>query len=78
MTDELRQSAYELYTKPILTITDEELEKVIIPDLRKRRALYKQGKGTPDTPGKKKASPTTASEKKQNTLDILASLDLKL
>lgn len=70
-----RGSAYDLLSKPIADISDDDLA-IIVDDLRKRRAFYTSGKA--DRPDKPPKTEPTAASKKQATLDILAGLDLKL
>jgi hypothetical protein len=70
-------SAYELLSKPIGEISNANLE-VIVADLRRRRAAYKNG--TADRPDKvkaAKAAPKTPTEIQALTADLLADLNLK-
>lgn len=78
MTDEQPVDAYSLLSRPVLELTDAEVE-VIVTDLRRKRELFVSSAGkTRDTPGKAKASKPTDESKKAATADLLAGLNLKL
>lgn len=72
-------SAYELLSRPVLELTDAEVETVLA-DLRRKRHLFLT-KGEADNPkkaSKASAAKLSADDKKANTLSLLAQLNLKL
>lgn len=70
-------TAYELLSKPTLTLTDEE-SLAIVRNLREKRAAFLKGKA--DNPRKAKTAAkkgkTTAAEKAANTQALMSKLSL--
>lgn len=68
--------AYVLLSRPVLELTDAELE-VILSDLRRKRETFVASNGkAKDTPGKVKKKPATPEEKQELTKSLLAQLGL--
>ena len=76
MTEETNASAYDLLSRPTLSLTDAEVE-IVVADLRRRRAAF-IATGKPDKIAKPKtASPSpTAESKAANTAALLSMLKL--
>lgn len=69
-------SAYDLLSRPTLTLTDEEVD-IVIADLRRRRELF-VATGKPDKIAKPKEKPVPVTEdvRKANTAALLGMLKL--
>lgn len=80
MTEPTPGTAYELLTRPTLSLTDAEVE-LIVTDLQERRVNYINSKGKiKDDPRPKapRATSKSAEEKAALTASILAELDIDL